>query len=83
MNVLQLRNPVFIRLVKDINIFLVTEFWKFTYIGCSDDGFIDFRAWLIAQGKNMELVNICVDMRIMDNFEHRNIGLQLLHQHRY
>ena len=32
------------------------ELWEMAYIlggGCSDDGFMDFRAWLIGQGKNI------------------------------
>lgn len=34
----------------------IAELWEMAYIvggGCSDDGFMDFRAWLIGQGKNV------------------------------
>ncbi len=34
----------------------IAELWEMAYIidaGCSDDGFMDFRAWLIGQGKHV------------------------------
>ena len=34
----------------------IAELWEMAYIldmGCSDDGFMDFRAWLIGQGKDI------------------------------
>jgi hypothetical protein len=34
----------------------IAELWEMAYIldmGCSDDGFMDFRAWLIGQGKDV------------------------------
>jgi hypothetical protein len=41
---------------QQMNLSKTAELWNAASIitcGCSDDGFLDFRAWLIGQGKNM------------------------------